>query len=149
VQASPAEAGHDTVARDYPLARDESRRDYFSDTLLVLIRGYKLLVSPYFYASCRFVPSCADYASEAVMRHGALAGGWLALKRLARCHPLFKGGLDLVPTRATKTRRHEEEPRRQATKTRRHEEDHITKPGATKTRNHEKEPRRRADTQSK
>ena len=82
---SPATAGHDNEA------------SLGARLVLALIRAYKLVFSPHFYASCRFVPSCADYASEAVMRHGALAGGWLAMKRLARCHPLFRGGLDPVP----------------------------------------------------
>lgn len=86
--------------------------------MLALIRCYKLLISPYFYGSCRFVPSCADYASEAVLRHGALAGGWLALKRLARCHPLFNGGLDSVPTQP---RRLERTPRNHETTKESHE----------------------------
>jgi putative membrane protein insertion efficiency factor len=64
---------------------------------LALLRGYKLLISPYFRGSCRFLPSCADYAAEALTRHGLIRGGWLAAKRLARCHPLCSGGLDAVP----------------------------------------------------
>jgi putative membrane protein insertion efficiency factor len=64
---------------------------------LALLRVYKFLISPYFRGSCRFLPSCADYAQEAVLRHGAVAGGWLALRRLARCHPLSKAGHDPVP----------------------------------------------------
>ena len=64
---------------------------------LGLIRAYKLLISPYFAGSCRFLPSCADYAAEAVGRHGVIRGGWLASKRLARCHPLCAAGHDPVP----------------------------------------------------
>jgi len=64
---------------------------------LALIRGYKLLISPYFRGSCRFLPSCADYAAEAFTRHGAARGLWLASRRLARCHPLCAGGHDPVP----------------------------------------------------
>ena len=64
-----------------------------------LLRGYKLLVSPMFAGSCRFLPSCADYAREAVEVHGVVAGGWLAARRLARCHPLCEGGHDPVPCR--------------------------------------------------
>jgi putative membrane protein insertion efficiency factor len=64
---------------------------------LGLIRGYKLLISPYFRGSCRFLPSCADYAAEALARHGLFGGGWLAVKRLARCHPLGHAGHDPVP----------------------------------------------------
>jgi len=61
-----------------------------------VIRGYKILLSPYFRGSCRFLPSCADYAAEAVQRYGALRGGWLAMRRLARCHPLGRHGFDPV-----------------------------------------------------
>jgi putative membrane protein insertion efficiency factor len=64
---------------------------------LVLLRAYKLLISPYFAGSCRFLPSCADYAREAILAHGAVRGSWLALRRLARCHPLCEGGHDPVP----------------------------------------------------
>jgi putative membrane protein insertion efficiency factor len=67
--------------------------------VLVLIRGYKLVVSPHFHGSCRFLPSCADYARDAVTRHGVWRGGWLALARLGRCHPLCAGGHDPVPDR--------------------------------------------------
>jgi putative membrane protein insertion efficiency factor len=63
---------------------------------LALLRGYKLIVSPYFSGSCRFLPSCADYAHEALVRRGLFVGGWLAIKRLARCHPLCAGGHDPV-----------------------------------------------------
>jgi len=64
---------------------------------IALIDGYKLLISPYFAGSCRFLPSCADYAREALLRHGVLRGTWLAVSRLARCHPLCAGGHDPVP----------------------------------------------------
>lgn len=61
------------------------------------IRGYKIIISPYFRGSCRFLPSCADYAAEAIARFGILRGGWLAARRLARCHPLCRAGYDPVP----------------------------------------------------
>jgi uncharacterized protein len=64
---------------------------------LGLIRLYKVLISPYFTGSCRFLPSCADYAAEAIARHGVCRGVWLATRRLARCHPLCKAGYDPVP----------------------------------------------------
>lgn len=63
----------------------------------MVLRGYKLLISPFFAGSCRFLPSCADYAREAVIRHGVAPGSWLALKRLVRCHPLCAAGHDPVP----------------------------------------------------
>ncbi|MBC7905165.1 MAG: membrane protein insertion efficiency factor YidD [Rhodospirillaceae bacterium] len=62
-----------------------------------LIRGYQLLVSPILPASCRFMPSCSAYAMEAVAKHGAVTGGWLAAKRVCRCHPWNDGGFDPVP----------------------------------------------------
>ncbi|MFN8065174.1 MAG: membrane protein insertion efficiency factor YidD [Vicinamibacterales bacterium] len=63
------------------------------------MRGYKIFISPLFTGSCRFVPSCADYAAEAIRLHGLSHGSWLALKRLGRCHPLCAGGYDPVPPR--------------------------------------------------
>ncbi|HET7422003.1 MAG TPA: membrane protein insertion efficiency factor YidD [Gemmatimonadales bacterium] len=62
-----------------------------------LIRGYQIVLSPLLPPSCRFHPSCSQYALEAVTRHGALKGGWLAARRLARCHPFHPGGYDPVP----------------------------------------------------
>jgi uncharacterized protein len=67
--------------------------------LTALIRGYQIALSPYFGSQCRFSPTCSEYAKEAVARHGALKGGWLAVRRIARCHPGRPGGLDPVPPR--------------------------------------------------
>ncbi|OGA11468.1 MAG: membrane protein insertion efficiency factor YidD [Betaproteobacteria bacterium RIFCSPHIGHO2_12_FULL_69_13] len=61
------------------------------------VRGYRLLVSPLLPRSCRFHPSCSEYAEEALERHGAWRGGWLAAKRLCRCGPWHPGGCDPVP----------------------------------------------------
>jgi putative membrane protein insertion efficiency factor len=72
-----------------------------SRVLVGLVRGYQLCLSPWLGGRCRHVPSCSAYAIEALRRFGALSGGWLALKRLARCHPWGTSGYDPVPeTRA-------------------------------------------------
>lgn len=65
--------------------------------LLALVRFYRIAISPLFAPRCRFLPSCSDYAVQAIERHGALAGGCLALRRIARCHPFSAGGIDEVP----------------------------------------------------
>jgi uncharacterized protein len=65
--------------------------------LIFLVRSYQVVLSPLLPASCRFYPSCSTYAVEALERHGALRGGWLTLRRLARCHPFRPGGYDPVP----------------------------------------------------
>jgi len=65
--------------------------------LIWLVRGYQLLISPFFPPSCRFHPSCSQYALEALEKHGALRGAWLALRRVLRCHPWHPGGYDPVP----------------------------------------------------
>jgi putative membrane protein insertion efficiency factor len=62
-----------------------------------LLRGYQLLVSPMLGQNCRFYPSCSNYAIEALEVHGAARGGWLALRRVCRCHPWNDGGVDPVP----------------------------------------------------
>jgi putative membrane protein insertion efficiency factor len=64
---------------------------------LLTLRAYKLMISPYFRGSCRFLPSCADYAALAIERHGVVRGVWLAARRLTRCHPLCTAGHDPVP----------------------------------------------------
>lgn len=66
--------------------------------MLAILRGYKRFFSPTLPASCRFVPSCADYAAEAIARHGAFYGFILAAWRVMRCNPFSRGGLDLVPS---------------------------------------------------
>ena len=65
--------------------------------LVILITGYRRLLSPLLGQRCRFAPSCSAYAAEAISAHGALRGGWLALRRIGRCHPFNPGGYDPVP----------------------------------------------------
>lgn len=63
------------------------------------IRGYQVLISPWLPASCRYQPTCSEYALTAVRRFGALRGSWLAARRLGRCHPFASHGHDPVPSR--------------------------------------------------
>ncbi|MGO4156654.1 membrane protein insertion efficiency factor YidD [Cupriavidus sp. YAF13] len=65
--------------------------------LLALLRIYKIALSPFFGSQCRFLPTCSDYAREAILCHGAGRGSWLAARRLCRCHPFTDGGYDPVP----------------------------------------------------
>jgi putative membrane protein insertion efficiency factor len=65
--------------------------------LILLIRGYQYLLSPFVGQHCRFHPTCSQYAITAISRFGTFRGGWLALRRIARCHPWQSGGVDPVP----------------------------------------------------
>ncbi|MDY0073724.1 MAG: membrane protein insertion efficiency factor YidD [Thauera sp.] len=65
--------------------------------LIALLRFYRYAISPMLGRNCRFHPTCSEYAIEAVQRHGALRGSWLAARRLGRCHPFNAGGYDPVP----------------------------------------------------
>ena len=67
--------------------------------VLAALRFYKSVVSPMLPAACRYTPTCSEYAMGAVERYGVTRGGWLALKRLASCHPWSRGGYDPVPER--------------------------------------------------
>ena len=64
---------------------------------VAMIRGYQLALSPFAGGACRFEPSCSAYAVEAITTHGLTRGMWLALKRVARCHPFARPGFDPVP----------------------------------------------------
>jgi putative membrane protein insertion efficiency factor len=65
--------------------------------LILLVRGYQVGISPLLPPSCRYYPTCSAYAIEAIERHGPARGGWLALRRILRCHPFRPGGPDPVP----------------------------------------------------
>jgi len=65
--------------------------------MLLAIRAYRYLLSPWWGNQCRFDPTCSEYAIGAIQEHGALRGGWLALRRLTKCHPWHRGGFDPVP----------------------------------------------------
>lgn len=71
--------------------------DWPRQCLLGLVKGYRLLLSPWLGSSCRFEPSCSLYAMGALERHGAARGAYLTLRRLVRCHPWCEGGHDPVP----------------------------------------------------
>lgn len=75
---------------------------------IALIRLYQYAISPLFPVKCRYMPSCSAYAIEAIRLHGACRGGWLALKRLLRCHPWGGSGIDPVPPSTRKHCAHHE-----------------------------------------
>jgi uncharacterized protein len=68
--------------------------------LLLAVRVYQAFFSALMPSACKFYPSCSHYAAEAVRIHGARRGSWLALRRVSRCHPFTRGGVDLVPDAA-------------------------------------------------
>lgn len=75
----------------------EGGRAPMAGLLILLVRAYQYLLSPWLGSRCRFAPSCSHYAVEALQRHGALRGTWLAARRIGRCHPWHPGGYDPVP----------------------------------------------------
>ncbi len=67
-------------------------------TLIILVKGYRLLLSPWLGSACRFTPTCSAYALDALQSHGAFFGTYLTVARLGRCHPWCNGGPDPVPS---------------------------------------------------
>ena len=65
----------------------------------LLIRGYQLGIRPLLIGNCKFVPSCSDYFLEAIHEWGVVRGSWMGIRRMARCHPFGRGGIDPVPRR--------------------------------------------------
>lgn len=76
--------------------------DTMAKILISLVRAYQLLFSPLLGMNCRFQPTCSHYMVDAINRFGAVRGTWLGLRRISRCHPFAKGGLDPVPELKTK-----------------------------------------------
>lgn len=72
--------------------------------LVLGVRGYQIALSPWLGGACRFAPTCSEYARLALIEHGAVRGGALALRRLARCHPFHPGGYDPPPVRLGQVR---------------------------------------------
>ncbi len=83
------------MRRDYPVLSYMRRLSLF--VLLMPLLAYRRWISPALPAHCRFYPSCATYAEQALRIHGPLRGSWLAIRRLGRCHPWTPGGVDHVP----------------------------------------------------
>lgn len=75
---------------------------------ILMIRGYQVGISPFLPAACRYTPTCSEYAAQAIQRHGAVRGGWLATRRLLRCHPWGGSGHDPVPDVVGKSDTHTE-----------------------------------------
>ncbi len=74
-----------------------SRPGIAASVAIGMVRGYQRFISPFFGASCRYDPTCSEYAVIAIQRHGLWCGGWLALRRILSCHPWAAGGDDPVP----------------------------------------------------
>jgi uncharacterized protein len=79
------------------VGRSLAGRSLMSRGLIGAVRLYQVGLSPLLPASCRYTPSCSEYAVEALERYGAVRGFWLAVRRIARCHPFHAGGYDPVP----------------------------------------------------
>jgi len=67
--------------------------------LLILIRGYQLIISPLLGSNCRFMPTCSEYAMESLRSHGLIKGCYLTIKRIGKCHPWGGHGYDPIPTK--------------------------------------------------
>ncbi len=83
--------------KEKQMAAPEKRASISAKALLLLIFFYRYAISPLLPSRCRYYPTCSSYADESIRRYGAISGGWLAIKRLSRCHPLGSHGLDPVP----------------------------------------------------
>jgi len=84
--------------------------NFAQSAVLQLLRAYKWAISPLLSPACRFVPTCSEYAMEAVERCGAVRGGWMAFARILRCHPFARSGYDPVVATAAVSQRHGDSP---------------------------------------
>ncbi|MGL5439528.1 MAG: membrane protein insertion efficiency factor YidD [Filifactoraceae bacterium] len=82
----------------------EQKKNIFVKGIVFLIKGYQKYISPLKGPSCRFYPTCSAYAVQAVERHGAIKGSYLAVRRILKCHPFNPGGYDPVPLKSGKTK---------------------------------------------
>ncbi len=87
----------ESVSARVRVSASAARPSFLALALTRAIKGYQRFISPALPPACRFTPSCSQYALEAVTRYGMARGGWLAVRRLARCHPFHRGGPDPVP----------------------------------------------------
>lgn len=80
-----------------------NKTNFFRAIVILPIRLYQIMLSPILPPACRFYPTCSSYAMEAIKIHGVIAGGWLAIKRLCRCHPWGGYGFDPVPKKKSRS----------------------------------------------
>lgn len=80
---------------------------FIKSIFMGIIKLYQIAISPMLGASCRFTPTCSAYALEAIQTHGVVRGGWLSIKRIARCHPYHAGGFDPVPESNESLKQHD------------------------------------------
>ena len=92
----PYEHSEQSESLGMPNMPPKKKTGFAAFFLLLLVKGYRYGISPLFPPSCRYVPTCSEYAVEAIARYGALRGGWLSLSRILRCHPFAAGGYDPV-----------------------------------------------------
>ena len=79
------------------MSKSEFLKSPVTSLLVFLVRLYQTVLSPLFPPSCRYYPTCSSYMIQALSKYGPMKGGWLGLKRIARCHPFHAGGFDPVP----------------------------------------------------
>ena len=110
IPSSAAESVPSSVPDPFAARGNNPRSSLAARAMMASITGYQKFLSPLKgQPTCRFYPSCSQYALEAVQEHGAVVGAWLTVKRLSKCHPFHPGGLDPVPRRSVRVRHFAEE----------------------------------------